>query len=55
MGGAIQKAATFLAPSFSVDPNLYDVFIGAVYGGVNVLPSYSMISFCFTNSTIIDD
>jgi hypothetical protein len=30
MGGAIKKAATFMAPSFTVDPNLYDVFIGAV-------------------------
>ena len=55
MGGAIKKAATFLAPTFTLDPNLYDVLIGAVYGGVNVLPTYSMISFCYTNSTIIDD
>jgi len=29
--------------------------LGAVEGGVNVLPTYSMISFCYTNATIIDD
>ena len=55
MGGAIIKAATFMAPKFTVSDHLYDIFIGVVYGGVNVLPSYSMIGFCFTNSTIIDD
>jgi hypothetical protein len=29
--------------------------LGAVEGGVNVLPTYSMISFCYTNSTIIEE
>ena len=29
--------------------------MGAIEGGVNVLPTYSMISFCYQNSTIIDD
>jgi|LauGreDrversion4_2_1035121.scaffolds.fasta_scaffold850574_1 hypothetical protein len=49
------QVQAFLAPAFSADPDFIDTVMGAVEGGVNVLPTYSMISFCYQNSTIIDD
>ena len=51
----IYKAATFLAPAFNQDPDLYRTAMGVIEGGVNVLPTYSMIGFCYQNSTVIDD
>jgi hypothetical protein len=52
-GEDIRKTASFLAPAFTTDPDAYDIFLGAVQGGVSVLPSYSMINFCYTNSTAV--
>ena len=41
------------APKFTFDPNFFNLFSGALNGGVGVLPDDSMITYCNTNLTSI--
>lgn len=41
------------APSFVLTADALNLFSGAVAGGVGVLPSTSMITYCQTNATSI--
>ena len=42
-------------PAFTPNPDLVSLLNGAVIGGVGVLPSTSMITYCQKNSSAIYD
>ena len=49
------EAASFSAPNFDYTVDILGLLKGVIDGGVGVLPSTSMITFCNTNASSIYD